>query len=251
MRPRSRPGRARGEGPPGPQEKRWVHQKADALAPYAEEVSPADRPPWKGSSCWPRECRRRTKEKWEEEEREDFFPLDNMAWHMGVSMNVLAHRHSLEGLMATGFEPQRHSWVVQGRPVQAASRGARAPSAAVWLPAHSVNACALHGRAFRQPWGAAPMTQGQPTFAPVQLGRRLPHGAGAFWHCARRRVLPLWAARAVAASHGRRARVGAVRPRVCACAPDVTRESVTCERVSPRPLCFRTTSRRYKRPCRT
>ena len=59
MRPRSRPGRARGEGPPGPQEKRWVHQKADALAPYAEEVSPADRPPWKGSAWWPRECRRR------------------------------------------------------------------------------------------------------------------------------------------------------------------------------------------------
>ena len=37
--------------------------------------------------------------------------------------------------------------------------------------AHSVNACALHGRAFRQPGGAEPLTQGQPTFSPVQLGR--------------------------------------------------------------------------------
>ena len=33
--------------------------------------------------------------------------------------NVNLHRHSGEGLVATGFEPQRHSVMVLGRPVQA------------------------------------------------------------------------------------------------------------------------------------
>ena len=32
---------------------------------------------------------------------------------------MMLHRHSGEGLMATGFEPERHSVVVLGRPVQA------------------------------------------------------------------------------------------------------------------------------------
>ena len=33
--------------------------------------------------------------------------------------SLLLHRHSGEGLLATGFEPERHSVMVLGRPVQA------------------------------------------------------------------------------------------------------------------------------------
>ena len=40
--------------------------------------------------------------------------------------SVLLHRRTGEGLTATGFEPERHSMVVLGRPVQARPHGGRA-----------------------------------------------------------------------------------------------------------------------------
>ena len=58
---------------------------------------------------------------------------------------LMMHRHSGEGLMATGFEPERHSVVVLGRPVQAsppsiACKAAMVLSFSVFLVIHPMAA---------------------------------------------------------------------------------------------------------------
>ena len=58
---------------------------------------------------------------------------------------MMLHRHSGEGLMATGFEPERHSVVVLGRPVQAsppsiACKAAMVVSFSVFLVIHPMAA---------------------------------------------------------------------------------------------------------------
>ena len=58
---------------------------------------------------------------------------------------LMMHRHSGEGLMATGFEPERHSVVVLGRPVQAsppsiACKAAMVVSFSVFLVIHPMAA---------------------------------------------------------------------------------------------------------------
>ena len=58
---------------------------------------------------------------------------------------VNLHRHSGEGLTATGFEPERHSVMVLGRPVQAsppsaASEGCDGCLASVFLVIHPMTA---------------------------------------------------------------------------------------------------------------
>ena len=57
--------------------------------------------------------------------------------------SLMLHRHSGEGLLATGFEPERHSVMVLGRPVQAsppsaASEGCDGCFAFVLLVIHPV-----------------------------------------------------------------------------------------------------------------
>ena len=144
--PKRRSGRGRGGKEDGPQDDSWVQVTADKMAPYFEQW-PRREESRSSGSWWGTTWGAWHGREWEreaEDEKQELAPLEHPCWGVVRMTGLLHHRRSGEGgLMATGFEPQRHTWVVQGRPVQAASAPcARCPRACA-CTALSVSACVL------------------------------------------------------------------------------------------------------------
>ena len=102
----------------------------------------------------------------------------------------MLHRHSGEGLRATGFEPERHSVMVLGRPVQASP-----PSAA----SEGCDGCFIFCVSCHPPHGRRPLRVGPPScrlpsvfLCPTTVYHVTPAAARrAFRRVASRRELPL------------------------------------------------------------